>query len=282
MKDRLERFVKLWIDLFAKHELLDHASAIAFQVLKASIPLTLLGLALLGATGEETVWNGTIAPAIQPHLQQPTFHAIDSAVQRIFATDSTGLIVFASLLVLWYVSGSVKAVMGSINQIYETDETRPWTVRYAISLGLAFCIAAGLIGSVLIVTVGGALAGGGAVGVLIDIARWLAAVVVLWLTLGVLVRFAPAERRAKRWASAGAALVIATWIVATLLFELFVSHVANFKTATGSLTVFLVVIGYVYTSSIILLVGVELDELLREDATAGQRGVLQLLFGVGK
>jgi hypothetical protein len=37
-----------------------------------------------------------------------------------------------------------------------------------------------------------------------------------------------------------------------------------------------VLTGYVYTSSI-LLVGVELDELLREDATKGQRGVLGIL-----
>jgi len=32
-----------------------------------------------------------------------------------------------------------------------------------------------------------------------------------------------------------------------------------------------------YTSSIIFLVGVELDELLREDAREGQRGVLGIL-----
>ena len=38
---------------------------------------------------------------------------------------------------------------------------------------------------------------------------------------------------------------------------------------------------YVYVSSIILLVGVELDELLRKDATAGQRGALKVLFGTG-
>ena len=281
VKNRLRRFVKLWTDLFAKHQLLDHASAIAFQVLKASIPLSLLGLALLGATGQEKVWNKTIAPAIEPHLAQPTFHALDAAAQRIFNSDSGGLIVFSSVLVLWYVSGSVRAVTSSINQIYETDENRSWLVRQAVSYGLAFCIAAGLIGAVLIVTVGGALAGGGAVGVLIDIARWLAAVVVLALTLDVLVRFAPAERRSKRWTSAGAALVIATWVVATLIFELYVSDVANFKTAIGSLTVFLVVILYVYVSSIILLVGVELDELLRKDATAGQRGALKVLFGTG-
>jgi uncharacterized BrkB/YihY/UPF0761 family membrane protein len=77
-------------------------------------------------------------------------------------------------------------------------------------------------------------------------------------------------------------LVVVAWIGATLIFELFVTHVANFKTATGSLAVFLVAIGYVYTSSIILLVGIELDELLREEATAGQRGVLQVLFGASK
>jgi hypothetical protein len=41
--------------------------------------------------------------------------------------------------------------------------------------------------------------------------------------------------------------------------------------------VFLVLIGYVYTSSIIFLVGVEIDELLREDAATDERGLLELL-----
>jgi hypothetical protein len=41
--------------------------------------------------------------------------------------------------------------------------------------------------------------------------------------------------------------------------------VANFKTAIGSLTVFLVLTAYVFTSAAIFLVGVQLDELLRKD-----------------
>jgi len=282
VRDRLRRFVRLWIDLFARHELLDHASAIAFQVLKSVIPLTLLGLAVLGVTGQQHVWRKTMAPAIKPHVQPPTFHAIDFAVEKIFTTDSTGLIAFASLLALWYVSGSVRAVTNGINQIYEADEDRAWPVRYALSFGLAACIAVGVIGALLFAVVVGHIGGHGAGEVLAQIGRWLGAIVLLSLALGLLMRFAPAERRSKRWASAGTALVVVAWIAATLIFELLVSHVFNFKTATGSLAVFLVLIGYVYTSSIILLVGVELDELLREDATAGERGVLQLLFGVGK
>ena len=282
MGNRIRRFVKLWIDLFAKHQLLDHASAIAFQVLKSIVPLTLLGLALLGALGEESVWRKSITEAIKPHLQPATFHAIDVAVEKIFTSEAPGLIAFASLLVAWYISGAVRAVIGALNQIYEVEERRPWPLRYAISFGLAICIALCVIGALLLVSTGPDAVSHGALGVVVSIGRWLVAILLLAIALGLLVRFAPAKPRSKKWASAGSALVVTAWIGATFVFELFVAHVANFKTAVGSLTVFLVLIGYVYTSSIILLVGVELDELLREDATAGQRGVLQLLFGVGR
>ena len=277
MKTRLKRFVKLWVDLFDRHLLLDHASAIAFNVLKALVPLTLLGLAVLGAAGGRKVWRQTLFPRVEQHLQPATAHAIDAGAQRIFSTDSTGLIVFAALMVVWYVSGSVRAAMGSINEIYEAEESRSWKVRYPLSFGIAVAIAFCLVGSLLVVTVGPALARHGVAGVAVSIGRWLVAIALLALALAVLVRYAPATRRAKKWASAGSLLVIVAWIGATLLFELFVTHVANFKTAVGSLTVFLVLIGYVYTSSIIFLVGVELDELLRENATADDRGVLQLL-----
>lgn len=282
MKERLKQFVKLWVDLFDRHLLLDHASAIAFQVLKSLVPLTLFGLALLGGLGQQKVWHETLFPRIKPHLEQTTAHAIDAAVQRIFTTSSAGLLAFASLLVIWYLSGAVRAVMGALNGIYEVEETRPWTVRFPVSFALAVGIAVCLVGAVVVVAAGPALASHGLAGVVVSIGRWLVAIALLSLAVGLLVRFAPARHRPNRWATAGSVLVIVAWIGATLLFELFVSHVANFKTAVGNLTVFLVLIGYIYTSSIIFLVGVELDELLREDAAKGERGVIDLLFGYGR
>jgi membrane protein len=283
VRERLKRFVKLWVDLFDRHMLLDHASAIAFQVLKALVPLTLFGLALLDGLGQQKVWRETLFPRTKPHLEQTTAHAIDAAVQRIFTTSSAGLLAFASLLVIWYLSGAVRAVMGALNDIYEVEEIRSsWTVRFPVSFALAVAIAVCLVGAVVIVAAGPALASHGLAGVAVSTGRWLVAIALLSLAVGLLVRFAPAEHRPNRWATAGSVLVIVAWIGATLLFELFVSHVANFKTAIGNLTVFLVLIGYIYTSSIIFLVGVELDELLREDAAKGERGVLDLLFGYGR
>ena len=140
-----------------------------------------------------------------------------------------------------------------------------------------------MLGALLLAIAGdGIIVKHGVLHVVAEIGRWIVAVGALGLAVGLLVRYAPVEYRPKRWTSAGTALVIAAWLVASLLFKLFVTDVANFKTASGSLAVFLVLIGYVYTSSIIFLVGVEVDELLREDSKAGRRGPLHVLFGLNR
>jgi membrane protein len=152
-----------------------------------------------------------------------------------------------------------------------------WKVRYPLSIGLAAAIALCVIGAALAVLAGPALVSSGALEVVVAIGRWLVAVVLLAIAVGLLVRYAPVKPRSKAWVSGGSILVILAWVAASMIFRLLVTTVLNFKTATGGLAVFLVLSGYVYTSSIIFLLGVEVDELLRADATEGQRGVLELL-----
>jgi len=281
MKTRAKRFVKLWVDLFAEHGLLDHASGMAFAVLKALVPLTLLGLAVLGLVGERDVWKQTIFPRLESHVQPATANAINASVEKIFSTDSLGLAVLASLMTLWYVSGSVRGVMTATNVIYDADETRSWKVRYALSIALAAAITSCVVGAVLAVLVAPALARHGALEVVVAIGRWIVAVALLGVAVGLLMRFAPVKPRAKAWVGGGSLIVILAWVAASLIVRLLVTGLLDFKTATGSLAVFLVLGGYVYTSSIIFLVGVELDELLRQEATEGQQGVLALL-GIAK
>jgi membrane protein len=278
--DRTRGAVELLRERFAEHELLTYASALAFQVLKSLVPLTLLGLGLLEAVGRTDVWTKHIAPALTSRLDPPVFHAIDFAVEKIFASNSAGLIALSAVFTVWFVSGGVRAIMGAINRIYGVKDERPYWVRWPLSLGLAFCVVAGIVGATLLVEA--VPRQDGAVEVLLLAVRWLGALGALIATTGLLVRFAPVRPRPKRWASAGAVLVIATWIVVSFAFHWYVSSFANFKTAVGQLTVFLVLMAYAYVSSIVLLVGIEIDELLREDASSEERGILDLLFGLGR
>jgi uncharacterized BrkB/YihY/UPF0761 family membrane protein len=122
----------------------------------------------------------------------------------------------------------------------------------------------GLVGSVLIVSVAPRAAGGCALHVLLGIGRWVVAVGLLGLVVGLLVRYAPAERPRTRWASEGTLLILAVWVGASLLFRWYVGSVANFKTPSGQLTIVLVVTSYLFTTSLIFLLGVQLDELVRK------------------
>ena len=272
--------VQIWVDAFAEHDLLTSASAIAFQVLKSIVPLSLLAIALIGAVGRRDFWSGHIAPEIKSRVDPAVFHAIDFAVKKIFDHNSGPLIAFAAILTVWYVTGGVRAVISALNRIYGPGDERPFWRRWGLSIVLAACVVAGIVGAALLVAAVPKPGGGWEVPAVI--ARWLGAVVALALVAGILVRYGPVRPRPKKWASAGAVLVVVTWIATSLAFRWYVSSLANFKTAVGQLAVFLVLMAYAYASSIVFLVGVQLDEFLREDANADERGILHVLFGIGR
>src|SRR6059058_1410882 len=139
--------VQIWVDAFDEHDLLTHASAIAFQVLKSLVPLSLLGITLIGAVGRRDLWSGHLAPPIKSRVDPPVFHALDFAVEKIFARNSGPLIAFAALLTIWYVSGGVRAIIGAINRIYGSEDDRPFWLRWVLSIGLAACVVAGIVGA---------------------------------------------------------------------------------------------------------------------------------------
>lgn len=252
------------VDAFGKNRLLTYASAVAFRTLVALIPLTLLGIALLGATGQQHVWNETLAPGIEQRVEAPVFSGIDSTVQSIFQQGGGLLIAFAAVLCVLDVSSSVRAIMSSLNEIDATRETRSTVVRFVVSFALGAVVIAGLVGAVLLVTAGGRLAGttGGVLHVAFGMLRWVAALALLTLTIALVVRFGGVAPHSKRWITQGTVAIVLAWAVMSVAFKWFVASFANYKTGPGILFAFLILTTYVYASAIVFLVGVQLDALL--------------------
>ena len=250
-------------ECFAEHSLLTYASAIAFRALVALVPLTLLGLALLGVFGLEDVWKDTIAPALEEHLTQPVFNGIDFTVTQIFTTETWSLIALLIALVIWDMTWAVTAVMQALNRIHDVEERRSKLRRLGVAAGLGLAVVLCLIAAVLVQSIAPFVTGG-ALDTLLSILRWPVAILFLWAAVALLFRYAPAERPEFRWASGGSVLVIGTWLVASALFRAWATDVADYRSATGSLTVFLLLTAYVLVSSTIFLIGAELDELARK------------------
>jgi membrane protein len=267
-------FVDTWAESFSTHNLLTWSSAIAFQALIALVPLTLLLLGVLGALDESSVWKKQISPGLKDHLPKPTFDAVNYAAERILTHASAGLLAFAAVLTLWELSGSVRAIIGALNQIYDTKhDARPRWRRLAISSGISVVIGLCFIGAVLVFTLANHT--DGFLEALLGIGRWLVALALLALAVNVIVRFAPAEPRAERWVSVGSMFIVLSWAVMSEIFRLYVTSVASFRSPWGTFVTFLVLTNYVNLSAIVFLVGVQADELIRKDATPGEKGLFE-------
>jgi uncharacterized BrkB/YihY/UPF0761 family membrane protein len=69
--------------------------------------------------------------------------------------------------------------------------------------------------------------------------------------------------------------------VQSLIFAWYLRSAANYKPATGSLTAVYFFTTYFYVAGIVLMVGIELDEQLRQDIEGDEeRGILELVRGI--
>jgi membrane protein len=232
-------------------------------VLASLVPLTLLGLALLGAFGLEDVWRDSLGPALQKRVTGAVYKGIDFTVEQTFKENAAGLIAFASLLALWHISRGMRIVMKALNAIHDQKESRPWHRLLLVDAALALVVGACVTGAfVLVVTL--PRVAHGLLRIPLYAGAWLGAAAMLALAIGLVVRYAPVQRPEASWASVGSALVVATWLVTSLAFGWWAGSVANYKSAVGTLTAFLLLTAYVLTSTTIFLAGAELDELARK------------------
>jgi membrane protein len=272
-----KRLVRLWLDLFDEHGLLTSAAAIALQAFVAMFALALLAIAVLGAAGEERVWTRQVAPQIQPKVLPAVYEGIQATVDKVFSSSSLGLIVFATALAIWEVSGMVRACMSALSRVYGTKDTRRWYVRFPLSIAIAVVVTVALAGAAMLMLALNHVVHG-SWSIAFTIVRWSASILLIAAAFGVVVRWAPAERRATRWASVGASLVVVGWIAQSLVFAWYVRSVGSYRSAVGSLTAVYLFTTYLYVGAIVLLVGIELDELLRLDLDGkAERGILDII-----
>jgi membrane protein len=269
---------ELWtalLDGFKQHDLLTYSSAISFQILTALVPFGMFVLALAGLLQLDGVWRDHVAPEIRAHVAADVFSVISSAVGKAF---SGGELLWATVgggLALWQVSGAVRAVMGAFDRIYGAGSERPFLRRYLISFALAiatggcFILATLCLALAPFVTLHGA---GAAWDVFAFLARWALAVGFLSLAVGLLVHVAPATPQPLPWVSLGTTIVTMSWVIVSVGFYVYLTALASYGSAFGSLASVIVVMAYLYVSTITFLFGAQLDAIVRAQATGTLSG----------
>ncbi len=247
---------------FHRNDLLTYASAMSFQAVVALAPLTLTILAVLGFLGAGEIWSSDVAPELRSSVSPAAFEVIDSTATRVLGERAVVWLTGGVLVSTWYVSSVIRATMGALDGVYGCGERRTLGNRLRVSLSLAWFgpLLVDAVGEGAVVQVGGFLL------------RWLVAIALLVLGVSLLVRHAPATPQPGGWVTVGAGLAITAWIAMSAVFTLYVTKVADYGSLYGALASFVVLFSYLFFSAVALLVGVQLDAILRRAATGTDHG----------
>jgi membrane protein len=220
--------------------------------------------------------------SILADILPPDAYGLVVGQMRAVASAGQGSLGWSLILSLgfafWSASAGVRTLFAALNIAYNEEEKRSIFVFYATAL--AFTIGALLAVFVALLLIVGLPAVLALIGLerladlTIRLVRWplLGAMVVLGI--GLLYRFGPSRRTAKwRWVTWGSCAATLLWLVASILFSLYVTNFASYNQTYGSIGAVVVALMWFYVSAFVLLLGAELNAELEHqtarDTTTG-------------
>jgi membrane protein len=214
-------------------------------------------------------------------LPSGTFSVVQDQVSRVLAKGEVKLgaaFLFGFGFALWSANGGMKAIIDALNVVYQEEEKRGFIKLNAASLTFTLgCLGAILaaIGLVVAAPIVLSMIGlGSNVALLIAYGRWPILACLTLLGLAVLYRFAP-NRRAPRWqwVSAGSVFATVSWISGSALLSYYLANYADYDATYGSLGAAIGLMIWMWMTTIVILVGAELNAEIESLAEGAGRNV---------
>jgi membrane protein len=265
-KDTLKRATKEFRD----DNLTDWAAALTYYAVLALFPAILVLIALLGLVGQYPQTTDALLQILGKVAPPDTVKAVRPTIEGIVKNKggAGALLGLGALTALWSASGYIGAFMRASNAIYEVREGRPfWRLRplqVAITLFMVLLLA--LVALSLVLTGGLARAVGDQIGVggtavtIWNIAKWPVMLIIVMFMFAVLYYAAPNVRQPRfRWISAGGAIAVLLWIVASVLFGLYVANFGSYNKTYGTLGGAITFLVWLWISNLAVLFGAEVN-----------------------
>ena len=253
-------------------ELRLRASSIAFNFFLALFPAAIFLFTTIAYLPIEQ-FRFEILEFISEILPKSAFLAIESTLVDILATQHRGLLSFGFISAMFFSSNGVMSMVEAFQRLDELgNDRKPWQMR-VFSLGLTIVLTLLLIiGVGLLITgqwVGDILERKDVLNkqlwfVLIEIARWLLLLFMLFSFFSLLFNFALGKKLYERFISPGSILATVLLIATTLSFGYFVNAFNSYNKLYGSIGTLLVILLMIYFNSLCILIGFELNRSIEK------------------
>jgi membrane protein len=255
---------------FLANKLNHWGAALTYYAVLSLFPALLVLVSLVGLFANPASVTRVLTDTVSQLGPKSAAQTFSGPIDSITSHRGTAGVIFVVGIVsaLWAASGYVSAFTDAANSIYEVGEGRPFwrrkPLQLLITLALIMLVAFVALALVLTGPIVGAL--GGALGIgdtaltVWRFAKWPLMVALVLVIFGVLYVATPNARvSGVRWVSGGALLALATWVVASLLFALYVSKFSSYDKTYGTLGGVVVFLIWLWITNMAMLLGAQFN-----------------------
>ena len=256
------------------------AAGVTYYALLAIFPALAALISLYGLVsdpadiGKNMAALSGVVPGGGMQIINAQVHALTSSPHKALGFGA----VIGLLTSLWSANAGIKALFDALNAVYEEHETRSFFHRTWLSLAftvgaLVFVILA--MSAVVVVPAVLSFVGMGKLAsTLLDLGRWPLVLAAVMLFLAMIYRYGPSRAKAKwRWISWGSVFAGLVFILASAAFSWYAANFGNYNKTYGSLGAAVGFMTWIWISTIIVLVGAELNAEMEHqtarDSTVG-------------
>ncbi|AKK26379.1 YihY/virulence factor BrkB family protein [Mycobacterium sp. EPa45] len=254
---------------FTADQCTDLAAALTFYAVLSLFPAMVVVVSLLGVFGQGRRTTDAVLGIVDDVLPASAVDSLRPTIQQLVENPSAGVALVLGILgALWSASGFVGAFGRAMNRMYEIEEGRPiWKLRpLQLVLTLAGLVMAAAVTFMLAVSgpvaksLGNLIGAGDLAVTLWTILRWPVMLIFVVGAVAMLYYASPNIRQPRfRWISVGAALAILVWILASVLFGVYVANFSSYNKTYGTLAGVIVFLLWLWITNLALLFGAELD-----------------------
>lgn len=200
-------------------------------------------------------------------LPAQTGESISGILNEVSANSSGALLSIGMIATLWSASNGVNAIMKGLNKAYDIEESRPfWKVR-GISLLATIVFAVVILLTMLLL-----IFGKGFGEYLFQFLNYPEGFLTIWSILKYVISIAamigvfillywivPCRKHRFREVVPGALFSTFGWIATSLVFQFYINNFGNYTKTYGSLGGIIVLLIWLYISSILIMLGGEIN-----------------------
>jgi membrane protein len=236
----------------------------------ALFPALLVGVAMLGVFGQESLVGDTADYLKTAGAPRETVDAVTSALESAQSQRSTAItaLVIGLVLALNSASSAFGAAGRALNRAWRVDEGRGLVRRKANDLLWTLVLLLLVLITCVLVFLGGGLASdvlglfglGDTAAAIWTFARWPAALLSAMLVYAVLYFAAPnVEVRRFQWITPGAVAGVLAWIAASALFFVYVSKFSSYSATYGAFAAVVILLVWLWLTNVAMLFGAALN-----------------------